>query len=148
GRQDLRHVAMLLLLGPPMDQGRTDQHDPEAVDDSGRPRAHHLLVVNDHLFERGPAPAVGFRPTDADPSARVHLAMPSQGVVPIVVIAAREFVADLGVIATVAAWRDIGFEPRPKFAAKGLGLIAVLEIHQRPPGPFPVERGLYRRSLP
>jgi len=46
--------------------------------------------------------------------------MPSQGVVPIVVIAAREFVADLGVIATVAAWRDIGFEPRPKFAAKGL----------------------------
>src|SRR5579872_5868 len=75
-RQNLRHVALLLFLGSPMDDGRADQHDAEAIDQRGRAGPGHLFVVDDLLNQVRAASAVFLRPANPDPSGGVRLLMP------------------------------------------------------------------------
>src|SRR5580658_8527711 len=126
GRENLRHVALFLLLGAPLDERWPDQHRAELVDQRGRVCAAHLLAIDELLGERGAAAAVLFGPADADPSAAVHLFVPRDAALPV----ARALVGKgpLGVFPTFAAGQ-IGVEPAPQLRTKSLVLCAELEIH-------------------
>src|SRR5438132_284987 len=112
-----------------MHQGGPDQGDTEAVHERRRFDARQLLAKYDTLLELGTAAAVLLRPRDSDPSAGVHLAMPLQMVRPSAAARLHEFA---NLIVARAVRRRVRLEPGAKLAPKGLGLLAIVEIHILP----------------
>ena len=127
GGENFRQIALFLLLGRPMHQGRTDQRDAQAVDQGRRLDPPELLAKDDTLLEFRPAPAVSLGPRDPDPAATVHLAMPPEMPPPALAAGVHEL-ADLIVGAAVAGRVDV--EPRAKFPPKSLGFFAIFEVHR------------------
>src|SRR5271154_6092643 len=62
GRQYLRDVPLLLLLGAQPDQSRADQHDAENVHQHRRVDPGHFLAVGGLLLMLSGPPAVFFGP--------------------------------------------------------------------------------------
>src|SRR5208282_6560246 len=67
--ENLRQVALFLLLGPPMHQGGAEQTEPHPKERYRRTGALQLLRVDDVLQDTGSAAAVLLRPVNSDPSA-------------------------------------------------------------------------------
>src|SRR5205085_7223814 len=76
GAHDVGEVALLLRLVAIGNQRRAEQRQPQDVDQRRRALAGHLFDEDSLLDERRAAPAVLFRPVNADPAGLVHLLLP------------------------------------------------------------------------
>src|SRR6202008_614846 len=76
--QDRRQEPLALLLGPVRDYGGAAHREREHVRHRRRPRAHHLLVEDRLLDERGAATSVLLGPRHAGPAGVVQLALPGE----------------------------------------------------------------------
>src|SRR4051794_351898 len=76
GGEDRLEEALLLLLGAVRDHDRAAHHEAEHVRGHRRPRAHHLLVEERLLDQRGAAAAVLLGPRQSGVARVVQLVLP------------------------------------------------------------------------
>src|SRR5208282_4702105 len=112
--ENLRQVALFLLVGPPMHQGGSEQTEPHPKEWHRCTGALQLLRVDDVLQDTGSAAAVFLGPTDSYPPAGVKLLVPGDTPLPIAFVLLRGH-PELG---TVLGFGCVGVEPRAKLGSK------------------------------
>jgi len=76
GVEDARQVALLLLLGPPMNEARAEQVEPAGPRQDRSAGAREFLVEDDLLHKVGAAAAILLGPGEPDPARCVHRLLP------------------------------------------------------------------------
>ena len=120
--EDLRQVLLLLLLGPPLQDRRSDQCVAEEVGTQGRLHPSELLGEDHPLHRRQPLAAVLDRPRGADPAAVEELLRPVVGERGPLVVGHLE----AGLEPPVG---QVLLQPRPDLDAELLGVGGIVQIH-------------------
>ena len=131
GVQDPRQVALLLLLGAPMNEARAQQVQAARARQDRRAGADIFLVEDDLLHEIGAAPAIFLGPGDPDPTRGVHRLLPLNALFQCLAVGCYALV---GRVIDTNLRRQVGGEPLPELGAK-LGMLRTVgEIHE--PGSY------------
>ena len=127
GGEDAGQEAPLLLLPPPLDEGRAGHADARVARQDGGPGAEALLVVDDLLHEGGPAASVFLGPRDAHPAGLEHGPLP-----PYPALEGRAVRGDalVGGIVDAEITRQVGGEPAPQLLPERFLLRGVVKVHE------------------
>src|SRR6266404_204819 len=126
GAEYPRQVALLLLFGPPVDQGRTQQVQRARGRQYRGSGAEIFLVKDDLLHKAGAPPAIFLGPRDPDPAGSVHRLLPSDAFFERLAVRRHALV---GGIVDADLRGQIRLEPMAEFGAECSVLGAVGEVH-------------------
>ena len=121
--ENARDEPLLLLLGPPLKDGRPDQGVAEEVGAQRCLRSRELLVEHDRLDEREALPAVLLRPRRADPAPFEELLRP-------LAVEGPALVAGHGETRRAPPFGEVVVEPLADLDSKRLGFGWVGEVHR------------------
>ncbi len=121
--EDARDVMLLLLLGPPMHQGRAEQTDSHPDERLVESEPAQLFAKDQPLHDGRAAATVFLGPVDRDPAPFIELLVPIDARLPISCALLRHDIA--------RRRREplIGLEPRSHLSAKRFIFRAEIKIH-------------------